>query len=763
DGPVLTAALVHNLAEARQPFIFLSGLFIAGWAVVIISFLVLTRYVNANLVQPVLELSRTADDIRHGRFPDHNFRAMGQGEGGNEISALFRSFYDMVSSLQDAKLQAQQAENRFRSLYENSVEGIFQVDREDRLLSANPALAHMLGWQSPEAMQRELHGKVRLVYADESQREQVKQLLRTHDRLLDYEVRLVRRDGSEMWSALSARTVRDDSGAILHYEGSVLDISERKKREHAERLQQSAEAASQAKSRFLATMSHEIRTPLNAILGMADLLWETSLSMEQRDYVRIFRSSGELLLSLINDILDLSRIESGRFALDAVDFDLREIVDKTGETLAATAQTKGLELVCRMAPGVPSQVSGDPIRLRQVLFNLLGNAVKFTAQGDVLLQVEHIPDQGEQGVFEFTVRDTGIGIPEDKLRIIFDRFSQADDSMIRRYGGSGLGLAIAKRLVAIMGGEIRVQSAPGEGSAFTCSIPLPIKPDQPAPFPEQATTLAGLKVLVVEPHPQAREALLDFLAPLNIQPVCADDPDQARQAAKDALEQEAPFGLALLESRLQDGDGAQLAADLAAIHPGLPAVLMVPVTASLAERERARAAGLWSMLVKPVRLDKLINAFCEVGRCAGPACADPPNRKAAPGQEGLRILLADDSDNNRLLIRHFFKYTNHLLLEAANGQQAVDIYAKTPVDLVLMDLEMPLMDGYAATQAIREMEADRGQIPVPIIALTAHAFTEVRDKCLAVGCTDFLTKPVPKKVLLQRIDHFIPVAGPKAT
>ncbi len=793
------------------------------------------------------------------------------------------------------------AENKYRSIFENAVEGIYQSTAEGRLVTVNPAMARMFGYDSPRQMISSVSDAGRSLYAAPGQREEVIRRLGEHDSVSGVEVLGRRRDGSELWISVNARAIRDASGQVVGLEGALEDITERKSaerkikeseerfrlvtqatneviwdndlksgvqrwagavqpilgfvpgevgesgawweerihsedrqrvlsdidamlesggrtwsaeyrlrhrqgnykvvldrgyvvrdddgepvrmlgsfmdvterrraEEELERAKEGAESANRAKSDFLANMSHEIRTPMNGVIGMTGLLLDTDLTQEQLEYAETVRISGENLLNIINDILDFSKIEAGRMELEVVDFDLRDTVEEALGLFAERAHAKGLELASFIRPGVPTALRGDPGRLTQVLTNLVGNAIKFTEEGEVVLRVEPAGptvgpsgEKDEETMVRFSVSDTGIGLTPEQRSRLFRSFTQADASTTRRYGGTGLGLAISRRLVGMMGGEIGVESEPGEGSIFFFTVRFEKRPGKPSE-PDVTPDLRGARVLVVDDNDTSRKIVHEQAVSWGMRNGAVEDGPQALRMLREAAQGGDAYDLAILDMRMPGMDGMHLARVIKE-DPALASVRLI-LLSSLGVRgdaEEARRIGIAAYLTKPVKQSRLYDAIATALGAAtegtgamalGEVRPIPRHgtKERVPAWRA-RVLVAEDNPINQKVAARMLENLGYRADVASDGDEAVEAISRVHYAAVLMDVQMPEMDGYEATAEIRRREDGSGR-RTPVVALTANALAGDREKALEAGMDDHVSKPVKAEELGAALERWV--------
>ncbi len=672
-------------------------------------------------------------------------------------SSEMRKLNEDLKRASEAQVTAER--DKLKAVLSAVADGLCELDLSGAVLNLNPAAEKLLERDRGAVLGVDVLAMFRL--HDESRcevsREVLFEALTAGATVRDEDAELHLDDGSIVPVSCVLSPVTEGpllTGAVFVFR----DISERKRTERElVRARHEAEAASRTKSEFLANMSHEIRTPMNGVLGMTELALYTDLTRVQREYLLAVQSSARSLLGIINDILDFSKIEAGHLTLEEVDFPLRDSVGNALKVLAIRAHEKGLEFIADIAHDVPDTLTGDPLRLQQIVINLLGNAIRFTDRGEVVLRVS-AEVHGSDVELHVSVRDTGIGIPKDRQDKVFEAFAQADNSTTRRYGGTGLGLSIASRLVKLMGGRIWLESEPGQGSTFHFTARLKRAVQRASRLREGDAKIRGLKTLVVDDHPTNRRILVDALTSWQMEPYEATHGAEAVAMLLQAAAAGAPYRLVLLDVMMPDMDGFAVAEEIGR-NPSLEGtrVLMLSSMDVSANVARLTSAGVAGYLVKPIALSSLLDTIvAHLG--GGPTAARTERREPTPVVRARRVLLVDDNAINRRVASGHLTARGHDVTEATGGVEALDVLANQRFDVVLMDVQMPGMDGFEATRCIREAEASTGQRQ-RVVAMTAHAMAGDRERCLAAGMDDYVAKPIARDELFAAVEFDEPTGA----
>ena len=672
-------------------------------------------------------------------------------------------FWDVTERRRmEEELHAERA--LLHALLDTCPDSIYFKDRQSRFVRVSTALAQRFGCEhAADVVGRTdadfFHpAHASLASADEQR------IMTTGEAVVSKVERETWNDGRESWVSTTKLPLRDSRGVVIGTLGVTRDITELKLAEAELALARDAAVESaRFKATFLANMSHEIRTPLNAIVGMTGLLLETPLDSDQRDFAETVRTSADLLLDVVNDILDFSKLEAGKMHVEEVDFDLQQVIEESADLLADRAQRKGLELVIALQPNTPRLLKGDPGRIRQVLVNLVGNAVKFTSSGEVVISASVVRQTPTEAVMRVAVRDTGIGISEEAQARLFTAFTQADGSTTRRYGGTGLGLAISKQLITLMGGTIGLESKPGEGSTFSFTLTLAKQEGANAARSIEPVSLEGVRLLIVDDNETNRDILHHQIIAWKMRNGSVSSGPEALARLYRAAADNDPYRIVVLDMQMPDMDGIAVARAIKA-DPRIADTRIVILTSLAYHPDEAdfRRLGISAYLTKPVKQSRLLDCLSDVLAQADAAASGqssagsrvPQSPRPAPEPKALRILLAEDNAvNQKVALRQLAKmgYTADAV---ADGDEAVRAVRQTRYDAILMDCQMPTMDGYEATRAIREWErATPDRRRHYIVALTANSLSGDRDRCLDAGMDDYVSKPVRREDLLGALER----------
>lgn len=694
------------------------------------------------------------------------FRKPFDPEELTQIALSLTTKWNLARRAERHQHELQASEERFRALVETTRDWVWEVNKEGNCVYCSPVCEKIYGYQPHELLGRQIFDI--LLVPDElpSFRLLLEQCIQKNTKFHGIERRGIKKDGQIIFTEAGGVPVFDKKGEVIGFRGIERDITRRKQAEESlVQAKNTAEAASQAKSDFLSNMSHEIRTPMNGVIGMTDLLLSTELTPEQHEYIETIHTSSESLLVIINDILDFSKIESGKMNIDSISFDPLLIIEETAKQFAVTAEEKGIEFITRHKSDAPHRVLGDPDRIRQVLVNLISNAIKFTLQGHVLLNIEYKNENNNSTWLHVSVEDTGIGIPPEKAEHIFETFTQADSSTTRQYGGTGLGLSICKKLTELMGGSIGVNSKPGKGSTFWIKVPLGKKDDLPSGSkPKMPSDMHKLHVLIVESDNLSRKVVQEQLCNWGIYNEGLETGSEVLPTLKKAQNAGTPFHIVILSHNLPDMDQATLAINIQSeLENKAPSLVTISAFSQTNDTTCQSEANFAACLTKPIRQSQLMNTLITIWhdqrkKTKPPAHSQKPKSSSPTPQKqdqksplpiNANVLLTEDNVVNQKVAMRLLEKLGCTVDVAENGKKCLEMLKDKKYDLILMDCQMPEMDGFQASAAIRQL-SDPVQ-NIPIIALTANAMKGDKERCLEAGMDDYISKPVKVSTLEKMI------------
>ncbi|MBF0120852.1 MAG: response regulator [Desulfobacterales bacterium] len=674
------------------------------------------------------------------------------------LKTMGSKIMQQIIELKSINMELSESEKKFRDIFENSLEGIFQTTPDGKLVNANNALANIMGYNSTDEIINKPNF-IQTLYCNINEREKLIQLLQEKGQILGYEVDIYKKNKQIITVSMSVRLIYDEIKKINYFEGSIIDISERKEKEKALRERETAEASSKAKSEFLANMSHEIRTPMNAIIGFSGLALKTELTDKQYDYLSKIEFSAKSLLSVINDILDFSKIEAGKLEIEAIDFNMDDVINNIINIISVKASEKGLELINKIESDVPTDLIGDPLRLGQVLINLVNNAIKFTETGHILINVEVIKKDENRCVLKFYVKDTGIGMTEGQIAQLFTSFAQGDTSITRKFGGTGLGLTICKRLVDMMGGEIFVESEIDKGSTFSFTADFGLIKSGKEKNLILPTDIKGLRVLVVDDHPMARDVLADQLASFKFNVTTKPCAKAALIELERASLKGEPYDLVFMDWMMPGIDGIEASKQIKnnSKLEHIPLIIMVTAFGREEVMKQAEKVGINAFMMKPIvsslMFDTIMNVLgVKTHSDLKQKTSIESNSEIKKMIEGARVLLVEDNILNQQVAQEILINAGLVVDIANNGKEAIDALNNSEYELVLMDVQMPVMGGYEATSIIKN---DNRFNQLPIIAMTAHAIKGAKEECLNAGMSDYVSKPINPSELFNVLIRWI--------